>query len=242
MAGNAVNETDRTAEVILDDTEDRFSVVENCPVALDEELKIEATESGDSTIQRMLSAYQIGQKIRHLRLRKKFALMDLGRHTGLSASMLSQLENGKLIPTLATLARIAMVFDVGLEYFFGDRKSKRRFVLVRADERLRFLDRPTSPKPDFYFECLAFAAQEKSLQAYLAEFPHRSPREVSEHVHDGAEFIHLLEGSLVVRHGADDHVLHTGDSAYFDSSEPHSYCGASKQPAKAIVVTTMPRL
>ncbi len=70
-------------------------------------------ETGEQTIGRALSSYELGSKLRQLRLKKKIALVDLGKHTGLSASMLSQLENGKLIPTLPTLARIAMVFDVG---------------------------------------------------------------------------------------------------------------------------------
>src|SRR6476661_10042748 len=100
------------------------------------------TETGPETIHRVLSAYEIGRKLRQLRLRKKIALVDLGRHTGLSASMLSQLENGKLVPTLPTLARIAMVFDVGVDHFFADRKKRRLFAITRATDRIRFPERP----------------------------------------------------------------------------------------------------
>src|SRR3954470_15629394 len=95
-------------------------------------------ETSTETIRRVLSSYDLGVKLRQLRLRKKIALVDLGKHTGLSASMLSQLENGKLIPTLPTLARVAMVFDVGLDFFFGEKRSKRAFSIVRADDRFRF--------------------------------------------------------------------------------------------------------
>jgi transcriptional regulator with XRE-family HTH domain len=193
-------------------------------------------------LERVLSSYEIGARIRQLRLRKKIGLVDLGKHTGLSASMLSQLENGKLVPTLPTLARISMVFDVGLDHFFVDKKRRRTFLIVRAGSRMRFPDRPGSPTPDYFFECLAFSAQEKSLQAYLAEFPKRSPSEVAEHIHDGAEFVHVLEGTLSIRYQGEDHTLERGDSVYFDSSEPHSYRGDSRQSAKALVVTTPPRL
>src|SRR5450432_1623337 len=91
---------------------------------------LRATENSDQTIRHLLANYDLGAKLRQLRLRKKIALVDLGKHTGLSASMLSQLENGKLVPTLPTLARIAMVFDVGLEHFFADQKAKRVFSIV----------------------------------------------------------------------------------------------------------------
>ncbi len=199
-------------------------------------------ENSEATIRRVLSSYEIGTKLRALRLKKKIALVDLGKHTGLSASMLSQLENGKLVPTLPTLARIAMVFDVGLDHFFGDRRRRKLFSIVRASERMKFPDRPGSPRPDFWFECLAFSAQDKSLQAYLAEFPKRGDEDVHEHYHEGAEFLHVLEGQLQIHYQGEDHLLNPGDSVYFDSSEPHSYRGLAKMPTRAIVITTPPRI
>jgi transcriptional regulator with XRE-family HTH domain len=200
------------------------------------------TESGPETVSRILSAYDIGRKLRQLRMRKKIALVDLGKHTGLSASMLSQLENGKLVPTLATLARISMVFDVGLEHFFGNRRGQKTFAVMRAAERLRFPDRADSPTPSYFFECLAFAAPDKALQAYVAEFPARPEDQAQEHFHLGAELVFVLEGSLGIRFEGQEHVLHQGDSVYFDSSEPHAYRGLLQGIARAVVVTTPPRL
>jgi transcriptional regulator with XRE-family HTH domain len=199
-------------------------------------------ESGTETIQRVLSSYELGRKLRQLRLRKKIALVDLGKHTGLSPSMLSQLENGKMIPTLPTLARIALVFDVGLEHFFGDKHGQKLFSVVTAQERMRFPERADTPTPAYFFECLAFSTQGKGLQAYLAEFPRRAPGEVSEHFHEGSEFLLVLEGSLTIRFQGEDYDLKEGDSLHMDSSEPHSYRGGGKTGAKAIVITVPPRL
>lgn len=206
------------------------------------ETNLKVSESSEETIRRALSTYEIGQKLRHLRLRKKIALTDLGKHTGLSASMLSQLENGKLVPTLPTLARIAMVFDVGLEHFFTDKRSRRIFSIVRAEDRLRFPENSESPLPGYFFEVLAFGAPHKNLSAYLAEFPKAGCDEVKEHAHEGAEFIHVLEGSLAIHYQAERHLLRAGDSVYFDASEAHSYCGQSDTTCKAIVITVPPRL
>jgi transcriptional regulator with XRE-family HTH domain len=203
-----------------------------------DKLSLLPSENSEETIRRALSAYEIGRKLKQLRLRKKIALVDLGKHTGLSASMLSQLENGKLIPTLPTLARIAMVFDVGIDYFFVDRRRKRTFAVSRHSERIRFPERPDLSKPAYFFECLAYAAQEKSVQAYLAEFPKRDAEEVQEHFHEGSEFLHVLEGVLEIRYQDEKHVLKPGDSVYFDGAEPHCYIGVSKQPARAIVITS----
>lgn len=195
------------------------------------------TESGPETITRILSSYEIGAKLRQLRLRKKIALTELGWHTGLSASMISQLENGKLVPTLPTLARIAMVFDVGLDYFFGSRRKEGLFEVVRQEERIRFSSRPEADTPNFSFEVLAFKATNKSIEAYLADFPELPPEDSSFHLHPGAEFVHVLEGSLTIHYQDEEYLLNSGDSAYFDSTELHGYRGTSKEPAKAIVIS-----
>lgn len=198
--------------------------------------------SNEDTIRRVLSSYEIGPKLRQLRIRRKIALVDLGRQTGLSASMLSQLENSKLIPTLPTLVRIATVFDVGVEYFFGERKQENPFLVLRKEDRIRFPDRPDNLAPNYFFECLASVSGERPFQIYLAEIVRVPEEHVQEHTHDGAEFLHVLEGSISVRYGSEDHLLRTGDSAYFDSSARHAYRAASRSPAKAIVVTAAPRV
>ena len=58
-----------------------------------------------TTLEQGLRAYGIGDKLRTLRLSKKMGLVELGRHTGLSAALLSKVERGKLFPTLPTLLR-----------------------------------------------------------------------------------------------------------------------------------------
>lgn len=225
-----------TVESCFNDTE------KSRKIFADNEETLRDPESSEETLRRVLGSYDIGQKLRQLRLRKKIALVDLGKHTGLSASMLSQLENGKLIPTLPTLARIAMVFDIGLEFFFNDKRAKRVFSIVRAEERMRFPEQPDSPVPGYYFEVLAFGAVERTLSAYLAEFPNTAPHGTRQHSHEGAEFVHVVSGTLSIRYQSEEHVLEMGDSVYFDPSELHSYHGVSDPPAKAIVITTPPRL
>src|SRR5512147_2580319 len=93
------------------------------------------------TLQDGLNDYAIGPKIRTLRLRKKIGLVDLGKHTGLSAAMLSKIERGRLFPTLPTLLRIALVFGVGLEYFFAGARDKPLVAITRKAERVALPER-----------------------------------------------------------------------------------------------------
>ncbi|MFL6417348.1 MAG: helix-turn-helix domain-containing protein [Bryobacteraceae bacterium] len=229
--------------VSVADNKSQFSDTKNGHARLSEiEVTLRDAESGDEMIRRIIGSYDIGAKLRHLRLRKKIALVDLGKHTGLSASMLSQLENGKLIPTLPTLARIATVFDVGLEFFFGEKRQKKSFSVIRSLDRIRFPETPEIAVPSYYFEVLAYGATEKAVSAYLADFPPTSAgTPLREHQHEGSEFVHVLNGTLAINYQSNEHILEAGDSVYFDSSEPHSYRARSPEAARAIVVTTPPR-
>ena len=76
------------------------------------------TQADPETAERFIAEKKIGERIRRLRLKKSMGLVELGKHTGLSASFLSQLETGRVVPTLRNLARIAMVFSKDLSYFF----------------------------------------------------------------------------------------------------------------------------
>jgi transcriptional regulator with XRE-family HTH domain len=237
-----MNDSSPEIVTVVGEVETNFSQTKSETFNISEDkTMLKSTESSEESIRKLLTNYDIGLKLRQLRLRKKIALVDLGRHTGLSASMLSQLENGKLIPTLPTLARISAVFDVGLEHFFADKKAKRVFSIVRAAERLRFPEAPDSPVPGYFFECLAFGATDKVLGAYLAEFPFRKDDAAAPHQHEGAEFIHVLQGVLAINYQSEEHFLNAGDSVYFDASESHSYSGQSQEPTRAIVVTSPAR-
>ncbi|MGE0866445.1 MAG: helix-turn-helix domain-containing protein, partial [Vicinamibacterales bacterium] len=187
-----------------------------------------------TTLSRGLREYAVGPKLRALRLKKKMGLVELGRHTGLSAAMISKVERGILFPTLPTLLRIALVFGVGLDHFFTASAARKAFGIVRRAERTRFSERLGGREVAWEFECLDFAATERKLNAYWVKFA--APGRPRAHEHAGAEFIHVLKGALKLRLVDEDHELDEGDSMYFDSAQPHSYSRLGARPCEAIVV------
>jgi len=189
------------------------------------------------TLTKGLNSYGIGEKLRALRLKKKIGLTELGKHTGLSAAMLSKVERGKLFPTLPTLLRISLVFGVGLEYFFANDQKRRVLGIVRKADRKRFPERPDGRDISFYFESLDFASVERKLSAYYAEFQPLPPGKARLHHHAGVEFLSVLRGKLELHIGSAEHILDSGDSIYFDSSLPHSYRRVSQKGCSAIVIT-----
>jgi transcriptional regulator with XRE-family HTH domain len=194
------------------------------------------TQVDPETAERFIAEKNIGERIKRLRLKKSMGLVELGKHTGLSASFLSQLETGRVIPTLRNLARIAMVFSKDLSYFF-ETEPHSIFRIHRQKDRVR-LPQTGVEIPAYFFESLGYMVPDRAMDPYLAEFvPQEKGVEPKAHLHSGSEFLYVLHGELGLFHGGVRHVLEAGDAAYFDSSTPHSYQCAGRGPASAIIVT-----
>lgn len=194
------------------------------------------TQADADTAERFIAEKHLGQRIRSLRLKKSMGLVDLGRHTGLSASFLSQLETGRVVPTLRNLARLAMVFSKDLSYFF-ESEPAAIFRVHRKRDRVRLPQTGVEP-PTYSFESLGYMVPDRHMDPYFAEFvPLPAEVEPKAHLHAGFEFLYVLAGELTVRHGDQEAMLNAGDAVYFDAGTPHSYrCGGAR-PAEALIVT-----
>lgn len=186
--------------------------------------------------ERFITEKHLGERIRRLRLKKSMGLVELGKHTGLSPSFLSQLETGRVVPTLRNLARIAMVFSKDLSYFFESEPTPI-FRVHRRKDRVRMPQTGVEP-PTYTFESLGYMVPDRHMDPYFAEFlPLPAQVEPKSHMHGGYEFLYVVAGELAVRHGDQEPVLGAGDAVYFDAGTPHSYRCAGNKPAEAIIVT-----
>jgi transcriptional regulator with XRE-family HTH domain len=189
------------------------------------------------TLQQGLNDYGIGDTLRTLRLKKKMGLVELGKHTGLSPALLSKIERGLMFPTLPTLLRIALVFGVGLEFFFAGARDKPLVAVVRKGGRVQLPDRPGAREVAYRFESLDYPATERRFNCYYAEFFPVAADRLRPHDHQGVEFIYTVQGTLSVHVGSEEHVLEAGDSLYFDAMVPHAYRRSGGRSCSAIVVT-----
>src|ERR1700684_1775514 len=140
------------------------------------------TQVDPETAERFIAENRIGERIKRLRLKKSMGLVELGRHTGLSASFLSQLETGRVVPTLRNLARVAMVFSKDLSYFF-EAEPQAMFRVHRRKERVR-LPQTGVESPTYYFESLGYMVPDRHMDPYFAEFvPLKKGQDIRPHVH-----------------------------------------------------------
>jgi transcriptional regulator with XRE-family HTH domain len=199
-----------------------------------------STDPGDRVTAEAAESFiedkRIGERIKYLRQRKQMGLVELGRHTGLSASFLSQLETGRVVPTLRNLARIAMVFSKDLSYFFEPERPEL-FRILRAGERQR-LPQTGAEEPGYFFESLGQVPADQQIAPYVAEFlPANERRPARAHRHSGTEFLYVLSGCLQVTHDTKPDTLEAGDAVYFNAEAVHSYERIGDTACMALILT-----
>src|SRR6476661_5127336 len=174
-------------------------------------------EKGDvvmlsKTLQDGLTDYAIGPRIRAMRLKKKIGLVELGKHTGLSPALLSKIERGRMFPTLPTLLRVALVFGVGLEFFFAGARDRPLVAVTRKNARVELPERPGGREAAYRFASLDYPATERRFNCYYAEFFPVAAEKLRPHEHAGVEFLYVIQGTLTVQMNGAEHALEGGDA------------------------------
>jgi hypothetical protein len=121
------------------------------------------------TLREGLKAYAVGRKDS----RGKAEEEDRARGTRpayrLSPAMRSKIKRGQVFPILPTLLRIALVFSVGLDFFFSGNREKPIVGVVRHKDRLRSPEKPGTRDIGYMFESLDYPAVERYLNGYHVE-------------------------------------------------------------------------
>jgi quercetin dioxygenase-like cupin family protein len=167
-------------------------------------------------------------------------LMQLGERTGLSPALLSKIENSKLVPTVPTLLRIALVFDVTLDHLFHNEHRNRVISITRKEQREQAAMYHPRGNDPYDLMRLDMGNGDRQFQPFLVEFLPETESNVKSHMHQGFEFIHILSGSLQLLIGADESTLRAGDSIYFDSNLRHAYKRIGKEKCTAFMVFAYP--
>ena len=165
---------------------------------------------------------RVGERIKALREEKGLSLKDLADRTGFSTALLSQMENHLLSPSLGTLIKLARAFGVRVGDFLGETEGEP-FTIVRKDER-RKVSRFASKegvKYGYSYESLGFDKKDRRMEPFIVTLEPATVKTSKTSVHEGEEFIFVLEGEMEVILGNHTDVLYPGDSIYYDSTIPH---------------------
>ncbi|MGD8211120.1 MAG: XRE family transcriptional regulator [Desulfobacterales bacterium] len=190
--------------------------------------------TGDIQAEPAKGMEDIGERIRKIREEKGLSLEEISRLTGFDVQFLSNLEKNMAQPQLGTVIKLSkalnsafgrLVSGVGDKLYSITRKNERRTVSRSTSQK--------SQKQVYVYKSLAPDVKGRHMEALLVQLEEDPEKEVS--VHEGEEFIFVLNGVVEMGIGEDNFELEPGDSVYYLSTTPH-HIAAKRDKATILAV------
>ena len=177
----------------------------------------------------------LGNRLRATRKERGYSLEELARKTGFSKSFLSQIENGKNSPSIASLRRITQALAVPMGDLFDEKQEPQPVFFLKRAQRRAF--EVAKDRATFEFGSASFPNRKMEALFFCLQ-PGGASDSISSH--DGEEFGTVVEGTLLFELDGTSYHMEAGDSIYFRSNTPHRWSNPGGQIMRAIWVVTPP--
>lgn len=181
----------------------------------------------------------IGAEVHRLRKSLDLTVAELGAAAGLSAGMLSKIENGAISPSLGTLKSLAATLNVPISRLFSESEERRECSFVKAGSGARIERRGT--KAGHQYDLLGHSMSgELAVEPYLITL-RQDAAPYTHFRHAGTEIIYMLSGKVRYRHDDQTYLMEQGDTLCFDASARHGPEELVQAPMQYLSIIVYPR-
>lgn len=176
--------------------------------------------TGDISTSSQQGIEEIGERIKSLRGERRLSLEQLSNLTGFDIELLSNIEGNKVQPQLGTLMKLAKALDSAFGRLISGVGDKHYSVTRKGEQKV--VSRSTSQKGKrqiYRYKSLAPEVKGRHMEALIVQLEENPDDKMS--VHEGEEFIYVLDGIVSLKIGDDIFELDRGDSVYYLSTTPH---------------------
>jgi len=174
----------------------------------------------------------LGSRVKEMRAQRGWSLEALANASGVSRSMLSQIEREQANPTLAVTLRIAQAFGMGLGELLQMPGASSALHVIRAGDHSYHY---RSDK-DCRIRTLSPLNLEKDVEFYEVQLQPGGALRSSPHFEGTREFLTVQKGRVRVESGTDAEELNPGDSASYRADVPHALINSGKGEAVLFLV------
>lgn len=178
----------------------------------------------------------LGARIKALRSERGIRQKELAQKAGLTPSLVSQIESGKLTPSLHTLGRLAGALGVPIGALFDQAPNGRVHVGRRKDYAVVTFDGSAER-----WEVLSAGLFRGKVRAVVSTLGRRGTSVPPERVliePGQMKLMYVLQGRVALLYGGERHVMVAGDSAYLDGGVPHTWENIGAGQARTLWVIT----
>lgn len=172
------------------------------------------------------------RRLKQLRSERGWSLDALARASGVSRSMLSQIERGQANPTVGVTFRIARAFAISLAELLEAPGTTTSVTVIRAQDRAYHY----RSDDDCTIRTLSPLDLEKDVEFYEVELREGGELRSAAHFRGTREFLTVQKGRVRVESGSDREELGKGDSVSYRADLPHAIVNVGRGPALLFLV------
>ncbi|PTM91504.1 helix-turn-helix domain-containing protein [Mycoplana dimorpha] len=177
---------------------------------------------------------EIGPRLQAFRKEQKLTLAELAARSGVSRSMLSEIERGNANPTYGTLWHLTRALNIDLNSLISGASEERASRIDLQPENLT----PTIRSADgsCTLQILSPAGMVPLIEWYLLNFETDGKLVSDPHGAGTIEHLHCIDGEIVVRSAANEMIVRAGETARYEADVPHSLTSVGQVGARAFLV------
>ena len=177
---------------------------------------------------------EIGRRLKDIRTRLGLSQRQLGRVSGVANATISQIEAGRLNPTVSMLKKVLNGIPISMSEFFTDDSAAADRIFFRADELIEIADGGVS-----YLQ-VGTNLRNRAVQLIKECYQPGAGTGRHEITHKGEECGIVLIGRLQVTVGDQTAILRAGDAYYFKSNQPHNFHNPGNEPCELVSACSPP--
>lgn len=178
---------------------------------------------------------EIAQRLKGMRDVLDISVEEMAAATGITPDEYRIYESGERDFSFTFLYKSAQRFGIDLtELMTGESPHLTGYTLVRSGDGL-----PIKRRKGFDYLNLAAMFRDRIAEPFVVTAPYESGAEQSEIVmnsHEGQEMDYILSGTLRVRIGEHEEIMHAGDTIYYDSGKPHGMVAVNGTPCRFLAI------
>ncbi len=179
----------------------------------------------------------VGERIQKMREAQELSVEQVARLTGIEAERLRAFERGDAVPSIGAVIQLSRVFGSKMEgLLHGGATVTESLTICRSGES--FSGEQGDTEQSYAYHSLTRPGTAGHvMEPFLLTFDPKVPQGAAI-THDGQEFVYVVEGAIELFYDGRNYRLAKGDSAYLDSSRPHTFHGVGEGPARMLAVVS----
>jgi transcriptional regulator with XRE-family HTH domain len=175
------------------------------------------------------ASFKLGEKIKNLRKNKNLTIEDISQKTGFDKSLLQDIEDEKVHPPLAVIIKLSKALDTIMSSLLSE-GGKKYSVMRAKDHKVH----PRKANELYKYFSLSEEVEERHLDSFIVKLYPNDNQELT--VHDGEEFIYVLDGEVKVLIDNNTEIISIGESIHYHSTLPHFITSNTNEPALILAV------